>query len=79
MCLALPAQVISIDSHTQMAKVSLGGIVKEISLALVNDVIVGDYVLIHVGFALNKLDEDDALKTLEAFAELQRLQENDPA
>lgn len=79
MCLALPAQVISIDSTTEMAKVSLGGIVKEISLALVNDVIVGDYVLIHVGFALNKLDEDDALKTLEAFAELKRLQENDPA
>lgn len=79
MCLALPAQVISIDSITEMAKVSLGGIVKEISLALVNDVIVGDYVLIHVGFALNKLDEDDALKTLEAFAELKRLQENDPA
>lgn len=79
MCLALPAQVISIDSTTEMAKVSLGGIVKEISLALVNDVIVGDYVLIHVGFALNKLDEDDALKTLEAFAELKRFQENDPA
>ncbi len=79
MCLALPAQVISIDSDTQMAKVSLGGIVKEISLALVSDVIVGDYVLIHVGFALNKLDEDDALKTLDMFAEFQRLQENDPA
>ncbi|HEX4974395.1 MAG TPA: HypC/HybG/HupF family hydrogenase formation chaperone [Pseudomonadales bacterium] len=79
MCLALPAQVISIDNTTEMAKVSLGGIVKEISLALVSDVIVGDYVLIHVGFALNKLDEDDALKTLEAFAELKRLQENDPA
>lgn len=73
MCLAMPAQVVSIDIATDMAKVSLGGILKEVSLALVDDVGVGDYLLIHVGFALNKLDEDDAAETLKIFAELARL------
>lgn len=69
----MPVQVISVDISTDTAKVSLGGILKEVSLALVDDVSVGDYLLIHVGFALNKLDEDEATKTLEIFAELARL------
>jgi hydrogenase expression/formation protein HypC len=73
MCLAMPVQVVSVDVSTDMAKVSLGGILKEVSLALVDDVAVGDYLLIHVGFALNKLDEDEAIKTLKIFAELARL------
>jgi len=73
MCLAMPVQVISVDISADTAKVSLGGILKEVSLALVDDVSVGDYLLIHVGFALNKLDEDEATKTLEIFAELARL------
>lgn len=69
----MPVQVISVDVSADTAKVSLGGILKEVSLALVDDVSVGDYLLIHVGFALNKLDEDEATKTLETFAELARL------
>lgn len=69
MCLAIPAQVVSIDSATNTAIVSLGDVRKDVSLALVDDVAVGDYVLIHVGFALNKLDEDEALLTLKMFAE----------
>jgi len=69
----MPVQVISVDISADTAKVSLGGILKEVSLALVDDVSVGDYLLIHVGFALNKLDEDEATKTLEIFAELARL------
>lgn len=69
----MPVQVISVDISADTAKVSLGGILKEVSLALVDDVNVGDYLLIHVGFALNKLDEDEATKTLEIFAELARL------
>lgn len=73
MCLAMPVQVMSVDISADTAKVSLGGILKEVSLALVDDVGVGDYLLIHVGFALNKLDEDEATKTLEIFAELARL------
>jgi len=52
------------------AVVDLSGVRKEISLALVQDVVVGDYVIVHVGYALNKLDPDEAEKTLALFAEL---------
>ncbi|MBL4606559.1 MAG: HypC/HybG/HupF family hydrogenase formation chaperone [Pseudomonadales bacterium] len=70
MCLAVPAKAISIDKEADTAKVSLGGILKDVSLSLVEDVCIGDYLLIHVGFALNKLDEKEALLTLKAFEEL---------
>lgn len=69
MCLAIPAEVISVDSTNDTAVASLGGVKKEISLALVQDVTVGDYVLIHVGYALNKISPEEAQKTLELFAE----------
>jgi len=70
MCLAIPAKIVSIDSANDTAMAAVGEIQKEISLALVEDVKVDDYVLIHVGFALEKLDPDEAQKTLELFAEL---------
>ncbi|MES9874968.1 MAG: HypC/HybG/HupF family hydrogenase formation chaperone [Candidatus Sedimenticola sp. 6PFRAG7] len=69
MCLAMPAQVVEVDDATDMATVSLGGVRKEVSLALVEDVSINDYVLIHVGYALNKISEEEAQKTLELFAE----------
>ena len=69
MCLALPAQIIAIYTATGMATVSVDNVTVEVSLALVDDVKLGDYVLVHVGYALNKLDEDEALKTLALFAE----------
>ena len=69
MCLALPARIVSIDSDGDSARVALGEVVSEISLALVDDVAVGDYVLIHVGYALNKVSEQEARKTLALFAE----------
>ncbi|OAI20616.1 MULTISPECIES: HypC/HybG/HupF family hydrogenase formation chaperone [Methylomonas] len=69
MCLALPAQIIEIQSDQQMATASVDGVKVEVSLALVDDVVVGDYVLVHVGYALNKIDEAEALKTLALFAE----------
>ncbi|MEJ1297083.1 MAG: HypC/HybG/HupF family hydrogenase formation chaperone [Candidatus Sedimenticola sp. (ex Thyasira tokunagai)] len=69
MCLALPAQIVEIDETTDNAIASLGGVKKEISLALVEDARVGDYVLIHVGYALNKVSEEEAEKTLALFAE----------
>ena len=69
MCLALPARVKEIDSATDTAVVGLGEVRKQISLALVEDVKVGDYVLIHVGYALNKISEVEARRTLELFAE----------
>jgi hydrogenase expression/formation protein HypC len=67
MCLAIPAEVIAIDGDN--ALVSLGGVKKNISLALVENIVVGDYVLIHVGYALNKISPEEAEKTLELFAE----------
>jgi hydrogenase expression/formation protein HypC len=69
MCLALPARVVTIDQTTDMAVVELDGIRKEISLALVEDVAVDDFVLIHVGYALNKVSEEEARLTLELFAQ----------
>ena len=69
MCLALPANVLAIDTMTDMAIVSLGGVRKDVSLALVEDVQVDDFVLIHVGYALNKVCEEEAERTLQLFAE----------
>ena len=69
MCLAIPAQVVELREGEQ-AIVELAGVRKEISLALVDQVAVGDYVIVHVGFALNKLDPEEAEKTLQLFAEL---------
>lgn len=69
MCLAVPAQVVEISQDGNHAIVSLNGVTVDISLALVDDVSVHDYVLIHVGFALNKIDQAEAEKTLAMFAE----------
>jgi hydrogenase expression/formation protein HypC len=69
MCLAIPAQLVEIrDGDTGV--VDLSGVRKEVSLALVDDVRVGDYVIVHVGYALQKLDREEADKTLQLFAEL---------
>ena len=69
MCLAIPARVISLDQAADSAVVELGGVSKEISLALVEGVEENDYVLVHVGYALNKLSEEEAQQTLALFAE----------
>lgn len=69
MCLAIPARVVELRAP-DLAVVDLSGVQKEISLALVDDVAVGDYVIVHVGYALNKLDPEEAQKTLALFAEL---------
>lgn len=68
MCLAIPARVIEILEGDQ-ATVDLDGVRKRISLALVEDVAPGDYVIVHVGYALNRLDPDEAQRTLELFAQ----------
>jgi len=67
MCLALPVRVVELTG-TDTAVVDLGGVRKEISLALVDGVGVGDYVILHVGYALTRLDPDEAQRTLETFA-----------
>lgn len=69
MCLAIPARIEQLTADNS-AIVSLGGVNKEISLALVDEIAVGDYVIVHVGYALQKLDEEEALCTLALFAEL---------
>ncbi len=69
MCLALPAEVVAVDAAADVATVSVGGVKKEISLALVEDVQIGDFVLIHVGYALNKISRAEAERTLAIFAE----------
>lgn len=69
MCLAIPAQVVELLDAEQ-AVVELAGVRKQISLALVEGVAVGDHVIVHVGYALNKLDAAEAARTLALFAEL---------
>ncbi|WP_323000726.1 HypC/HybG/HupF family hydrogenase formation chaperone [Denitromonas sp.] len=66
MCLAIPARIVEkLDGDA--ARVDLGGVRKEISLALVDDAGIGDYVIVHVGYALSKLDPEEAAKTLALF------------
>jgi hydrogenase expression/formation protein HypC len=68
MCLAVPARIVEL-LEGDACRVDLGGVRKEISLALVDGAEVGDYVIVHVGFALSKLDPDEAARTLALFAE----------
>jgi len=70
MCLAVPARVESLDTATSTAMIDLDGIRKEVSTQLLDEVAVGDYVLVHVGFALERIDAVEAAKTLALFAEL---------
>lgn len=69
MCLAIPAQVVEISGN-QTAVVEVGGIRKAISTALLDEVAVGDYVIVHVGYALERLNVAEAEETLRLFAEL---------
>ncbi|MEW8025869.1 MAG: HypC/HybG/HupF family hydrogenase formation chaperone [Candidatus Thiodiazotropha sp.] len=69
MCLAIPAKVVAIDELGENATVVLGEVKKEVSLVLLDDVSVDDFVLIHVGYALNKVSEEEAEKTLRLFAQ----------
>ncbi|MBN1642980.1 MAG: HypC/HybG/HupF family hydrogenase formation chaperone [Anaerolineae bacterium] len=68
MCLAIPTLVKSIDG--QMAQVEIGGVERTISLALTPEARVGDYVIVHTGFSLSVLDQEEAQETLRLFAEI---------
>lgn len=68
MCLAIPARVVELAGEDQ-AIVDLDGVRKQISLALVEDVVIGDYVIVHVGYALSRLDPEEAEATLALFGE----------
>ena len=67
MCLAIPARVVDLP-EAGVALVDVGGVQKRISLALVDGVACGDYVIVHVGYALARLDPEEAQRTLETFA-----------
>jgi hydrogenase expression/formation protein HypC len=77
MCLAVPGQIKEIYETfgMRMGKVSFGGIVKEVCLAYLPEIAVGDYTIVHVGFAITKIDEQSAMQTLENFRELGLLEE----
>jgi hydrogenase expression/formation protein HypC len=68
MCLSVPAKVVSVEGVS--AKVSVGGTLINISLHLVDDIKPGDYVLVHTGFALQKVSEEEALETIELIRQL---------
>ena len=79
MCLAVPGKVISIDKSNPdliMAKVDFSGIMKDICVQWLPEVQEGDYILAHVGMALNILDEEEALETLKLIRELGEFEEN---
>ncbi len=82
MCLAVPGRIVSIagdDPLMRMAKVNFGGIVKDVNLAYVPDAKVDDYVIVHVGFALNTIDEAEANQVFEYLKEMGELGELEDA
>lgn len=77
MCLAVPGKILSFkdgDSPLRLGQVSFGGIIKEVSLAYVPEAKIGDYVIVHAGFAISVLDEQEAAKTFEYLNELESLE-----
>lgn len=86
MCLAVPGKIMSINGDEPLlrtGKVNFGGILKEVNLAYTPEARVGDYVIVHVGFAINTLDEGEALRVFDYLKEMDELKEleeaDDPA
>jgi hydrogenase expression/formation protein HypC len=79
MCLAVPGKVLEIDSASSpvVGKVSFGGVKKEICLELVPEVKIGDYVIVHVGFALSIVDENEAMETFKLLEEMEKLESSE--
>jgi hydrogenase expression/formation protein HypC len=72
MCLAIPGRVdeILIENELRIGRVNFGGVVKRVCLDFVPEIEVGDYAIVHVGFAIERVDEESALKTLEVFRQM---------
>jgi hydrogenase expression/formation protein HypC len=82
MCLAIPGQVVALgapDPLAPMGQVDFGGVVKEVCFAYLPDVQLGEYVLVHVGFAISRIDEQAAHETLATLASLEAFDELEPA
>jgi hydrogenase expression/formation protein HypC len=77
MCLGIPGKVLEINEETgiRMGKVDFGGIVKEVCLAYLPEIKVGDYAIVHVGFAITQLDEESAQESLALFQEMGLIKE----
>ncbi len=78
MCLAIPGRILSIDSADPLfrsGRVSFGGIVKEVNLAYVPEAGIDDYVIVHVGFAISKVDEHEATRVFDYLREMDELAE----
>ena len=77
MCLAIPGKVVDIaqENGLRMGRVDFGGVIKRVCLDYVPEVEIGDYTIVHVGFALSKIDEEEALKTLEMLSQMGALEE----
>ena len=77
MCLAVPGRVVEIreEDDTRMGKVDFGGVIKDVCLAYLPDLQVGEYTIVHVGFALQRLDEESAMQSLELYRSLGALEE----
>ena len=80
MCLAVPGQLLSIEGDAPLlrtGKVSFGGVVKMVNLAYLPESQVGDYVIVHVGFAISKIEEEEARKVFEYLKEIEELEESE--
>ena len=79
MCLSIPSKVTKIDKERNVATVDTMGVKREAGLDLMeeNDVKIGDYVLLHIGFVMNKIDEEDALASLETYKEILALMDEE--
>lgn len=80
MCLGVPGKVVSIadEDGVRMGRVDFGGVVRKVCLEHVRDVVIGEYVLVHVGFALSKLDEAEARRVFDLLIELDQLEDLGP-
>jgi hydrogenase expression/formation protein HypC len=78
MCLAVPGKIESItgEDFARTGKVSFGGVIKDVNLAYVPETKVGDYVIVHVGFAISIIDEKEAMRTFEYLKEIALLDES---
>lgn len=82
MCLAIPGKILSISGDqalSRVGKVQFGGIIKDVNLAYVPEAHVGDYVIVHVGFAISLVDEHEAERVFEYLREMDELQELEEA
>ena len=82
MCLAIPGKILAISGNEpleRVGRVSFGGIIKEVNLAYVPEARVGEYVIVHVGFAINTLDEVEAARVFEYLREMDELRELEEA